>query len=62
MKKMNFNIKRAFAVVLMLVTVFGASAQALRTGYFLDGNLFRYRLNPALSGERGYFSDIIAHG
>ena len=56
MKRMNFNIKRAFAVVLMLVAVLGASAQALRTGYFLDGNLFRYRLNPALSGERGYFS------
>lgn len=53
---MKYNVKRVIAVVAMLVMVLGASAQALRTGYFLDGNLFRYRLNPALSGERGYFS------
>lgn len=56
MKNINLNIKRALTVVLLLVAVFSVSAQALRTGYFLDGNLFRHRLNPALCGTRGYVS------
>lgn len=33
-----------------------ASAQALHSGYFLEGYSFRHQLNPAFSGERNYIS------
>ncbi|MBO5864429.1 MAG: hypothetical protein J6Q73_00050 [Bacteroidaceae bacterium] len=56
MKNICLNIKRVFVVVVLSVMVLDVSAQVLRTGYFLDGNLFRHRLNPALRGQRGYFS------
>lgn len=56
MKNICFDIKRLFVVTVMAVMTLAASAQALRTGYFMDGNLFRYRLNPALNGQRPYFS------
>lgn len=55
MKHLEFTVKGLFAVALLFVaqTMF---AQSLRTGYFMDGNLFRYRINPAFMGERSYFS------
>ena len=53
---MKTRIRRAFAFIAMLAVVSGAAAQVLRTGYFLDGNLFGHRLNPALSSDKGYFS------
>ena len=56
MKNICLNIKRVFVVVVLSIMVLDVSAQVLRTGYFLDGNLFRHRLNPALRGQRGYFS------
>ena len=33
-----------------------ASAQALHSGYFLEGYTFRHQLNPAFSAERNYIS------
>lgn len=39
-----------------------ASAQSLRTGYFMDGNMFRYRINPAVMSERGHFSIPVLGG
>lgn len=33
-----------------------ASAQALHSGYFLEGYTFRHQLNPAFSAERNYVS------
>lgn len=30
-------------------------SQTLRSGYFLEGNYQRFRLNPAFEGERGFF-------
>lgn len=56
MKNIISNIKRILAVAAISATVLSTSAQALRTGYFLEGNLFRYRLNPALMSARGHFS------
>ena len=62
MKNMISNIKRAlFSVVLFaLATTMGA--QALRTGYFMDGNIYRHRLNPALSSTRGHVSSPLLGG
>ena len=40
-----------------LVLVAGTTAfaqQNLRTGYFLDGYAYKYRINPAVQGERGF--------
>lgn len=49
---------RTFSIVVMLFcTVAFISAQSsLRTGYFLQGNPYRYRLNPALMNDQHYIS------
>lgn len=43
------------AVALVAVAT-GVGAQALRTGYFMEGNIYRHRLNPALSSTRNHAS------
>ena len=40
---------------MMLPTMVSAQ-QNLRTGYFLDGYIYKYKMNPALAPERGFFS------
>ena len=40
------------AAVLLSASVI--SAQNFRTGYFLDGYMYKYQLNPAFQGERGF--------
>lgn len=52
----NTCLKRALSLIVMFCLVATASAQALRTGYFLKGNSFRYRINPAYMSERGHIS------
>ncbi len=42
------------ALLVLLVT--GASAQALRSAYFLEGYSFRHQMNPAFMGESNYVS------
>ena len=51
-------IKRVVSIVVMLllVTVVAQAQATLRTGYFLKGNTYRYRLNPAFAGERNYIA------
>ena len=48
--------KRMALAVLLIAITSVTSAQMLRTGYFVDGNVMRYRLNPALVSIRGHFS------
>ena len=62
MKNIASNIKRVLFAVALLAVSAGAGAQALRTGYFMDGNLYGYRLNPALQAPRGHFSLPILGG
>ena len=50
------SIKRCLLLALFVGVAFSANAQANRTGYFLKGNSYRHRLNPALAVDRGYFS------
>ncbi len=56
MKNIKLNIRRVSSFLLMMIFAVAVSAQTLRTGYFMDGNLFRYRLNPSFVGQRGYVS------
>ena len=47
-------MKRLYTIVAMLLIAAGAFAQNFRTGYFLDGYMYKYQLNPAFQGERGF--------
>lgn len=58
----NANFIRSLLAVVMFFAVGSLSAQSLRTGYFMDGNMFRYRINPAYISERGHFSIPILGG
>ena len=53
MKKVSFTFLLAS---LLLVCRPGLSAQDLETGYFLGGNPYAFRLNPAFQSERNIFS------
>ena len=62
MKIMNSGFRRIFAVALLLLLCAGVNAQVLRTGYFTEGNVMRYRLNPALMSTRGHVSiPVLGH-
>lgn len=49
-------------MLVFVAVAFGASAQALRTGYFMDGNVYRYRLNPALQSTRNHVAIPVLGG
>lgn len=49
-------INKYIAIAAMGCAATGASAQALNSGYFLDGYLFKHQLNPALESEKSYVS------
>lgn len=55
-------MKRLYLAVAMLLMAAGAFAQNFRTGYFLDGYMYRYQLNPAFQGERGFIALPIIGG
>ena len=61
MKHLRFFL-RGFAAVAVMFYEQATFAQSLRTGYFMDGNMFRYRINPAQASERGHFSLPILGG
>lgn len=50
------KLYKLFTVAILATSCLTASAQALRSGYFLEGYTFRHQLNPAFSGERNYVS------
>lgn len=52
-------MKRLFytlAAVLMLLPGVLSAQQNLRSGYFLDGYIYKYKMNPAMAPERGFFA------
>ncbi len=52
-------MKRSFAKICFALLAFGvmpASAQYLRTSYFMEGTHYRQQLNPALTPGRGYLN------
>ena len=50
------NLTKYIAAAMMMGVASGVSAQALNSGYFLDGYLFKHQLNPALESDKSYFS------
>ena len=50
------NITKYMMAAAMMCAATGMSAQALNSGYFLDGYLFKHQLNPALESDKAYFS------
>ena len=56
MKNIYSFFKGFFLLVAFVASFTVASAQLLRSGYFVDGNVMRYRLNPALVSTRGHVS------
>lgn len=56
MKKHNLNIIKILLCAAFMVVAITSRAQAPRTGYFLEGNIYSYRLNPALDSQRGHVS------
>ena len=57
----NNNIKKYAILLAMLFVVFTVNAQVYRTGYFLKGNSYRYRLNPSLMPERGFATLLVGN-
>ena len=53
-------MKKVFVLFLSGLLAFGAAAdlcaQDFETGYFLGGNPYAFRLNPAFQSERGILS------
>lgn len=54
--KFTHTIKSLAITALLLATSVVAAAQTTRTGYFLKGNAYRYRLNPALMNDQHYLA------
>lgn len=46
--------KLLITLSILLISAAGLFAQNFRTGYFLDGYMYKYQLNPAFQGERGF--------
>ena len=47
---------KAFMAIFFCLCAMGTSAQTLRSGYFLDGMLYRHQLNPAFMNDQSYAS------
>lgn len=52
MKKIFYSI----ATVLLLFPSLVSAQSNLRSGYFLDGYIYKYKMNPAMAPERGFFA------
>ena len=52
MKKIIISI----AIILSLSAMTLNAQQNLRTGYFMDGYTYAYKMNPAFQGERGFLA------
>lgn len=49
-----------FALFVLFVTVPVFAQHNHRTGYFLDGYTYKYKINPAFGADRGYFAIPVA--
>lgn len=54
-------MKRIYSALFVLLMTFPVLAQHNhRTGYFLDGYTYKYKINPAFGSDRGYFAIPVA--
>lgn len=49
------------SICIMLAAAAAATAQEFSTTYFLDNNLYSYRINPAIQGEKGFVGFAISN-
>ncbi len=52
--KRSYHISLALFVLMISVPM--AAQQNLRSAYFLDGYTYKYKMNPAMASERGFFA------
>ncbi len=52
--------KLKYLLFLFFMAVMSGMAQTAKSGYFLDGALYNYRLNPAMDAERGFVSLLMS--
>lgn len=52
----NRVLKYIFAGVILLSATAAVSAQNMRTGYFMDGYAYKFKMNPAMGSSRGFFA------
>ena len=52
MKKIFYSL----VTVLMILPSVVSAQSNLRSGYFLDGYIYKYKMNPAMAPERGFFA------
>ena len=54
-------MKRIIVILVTMLTAISLYAQHNhRTGYFLDGYTYKYKINPAFGADRGYFAIPVA--
>ena len=54
-------MKRIIVILVTMLTAISVYAQHNhRTGYFLDGYTYKYKINPAFGADRGYFAIPVA--
>lgn len=56
MKNRHYIKNIGIALLLSVFSVGASAQQTLRTGYFLKGNQYRYRLNPSFGAEQNYIA------
>lgn len=47
------------SAVIAIVAITSATAQSMQTTYFLDNNMYSYRINPAIASEKGFVGFVI---
>ena len=55
---MKYNRIKIIIGVLALAVTTIASAQTMRSSYFMEGMNYRHQLNPAFVGENSYINQI----
>ena len=53
--------KTILSICIVLAAISAARAQEFTTSYFLDNNLYSYRINPAIPGEKGFVGFAISN-
>lgn len=49
-------LKYMVAGAVLMAAALTMNAQNMRTGYFMDGYAFKYKMNPAMGSSRGFFA------
>ena len=55
-------MKKLFIILIatVLCSIAASAQHNHRTGYFLDGYTYKYKINPAFGADRGYFAILVA--